>query len=297
MAHRDGSGVSRVRVAPWLPSTTSGGRIPGPRHGSGLPAPPDDTPPVTVSAGPEPGVDERPPSLLRPVRLEGAGRRRGRWWFVVVPAAVIALLVGVAVQLRPGAEPDRPPLPQISPQVLPDLTPPVSAGTASAGPTASASPSASRRATAPPTATGRPGAGGAGTGAPRTTTPPPAATVAAVQPGSIVGVDGRCLEAEAARAGAAIRPAPCAASEKQKWSAPGDGTVRVQGFCLDVFFDRRDNGAPVMLYDCHGGGNQQWRIATNGWRNPQSGRCLTGVAAGLAISDCTGAANQRFSLT
>ena len=53
----------------------------------------------------------------------------------------------------------------------------------------------------------------------------------------------------------------------------------------------------VLLYDCHGGGNQQWRIAADGWRNPQSGRCLTAVAAGLAITDCTGAANQRFSLT
>jgi hypothetical protein len=85
--------------------------------------------------------------------------------------------------------------------------------------------------------------------------------------------------------------------QAQKWSAPGDGTLRVQGFCLDVFFDRRDNGAPVLLYDCHAGGNQQWRIAADGWRNPQSGRCLTAVAAGLTITDCTGAANQRFSLT
>ena len=43
--------------------------------------------------------------------------------------------------------------------------------------------------------------------------------------------------------------------------------------------------------------HQPWRIAADGWRNPQSGRCLTAVAAGLAITDCTGAANQRFSLT
>ena len=293
MAHRDGSGESRLRVAPWLPATTSGGRIPAPRRADR----PDDRPAVDVAAVPEPAVDESPPTQLRPVSLDGAVRRQGRWWFVVVPAAVIVLLVAVAVQLRPGAEPDRPPLPVISPQVLPELSGP-SAGAASDGQTASAppSPSGSRRATGPPTATTRPGTGGPRPGPPPTTTAPPA-TIAAVQPGSIVGTDGRCLEPAAARAGEAIRPTQCAPVEKQKWSAPGDGTVRVQGFCLDVFYDRRDNGAAVLLYDCHGGGNQQWRIAADGWRNPQSGRCLTAVAAGLAITDCTGAANQRFSLT
>ena len=94
MAHRDGSGESRLRVAPWLPATTSGGRIPAPRRADR----PDDRPAVDVAAVPEPAVDESPPTQLRPVSLDGAVRRQGRWWFVVVPAAVIVLLVAVAVQ-------------------------------------------------------------------------------------------------------------------------------------------------------------------------------------------------------
>jgi Ricin-type beta-trefoil lectin domain len=305
VAHRDGNGASRLRVAPWLPSTRSPTSGAAPRHsrtagGSGTGV--DDRPPVDVTASLEPvppadGPPE-PPSLLRPVSLGRAGNRRGRWWFVLVPAAAIVLVIVVAVQLREGPAPWRPPLPEMSPQVvLPELTAQPSAGASTDGPTASASPSGTRR-TGTSAATGAAGAPG-GTGGPGsgtgTAAPAPPAAAAAVQPGSIVAADGRCLEAEAARSDAAIRLAECAAVERQKWSRSG-GTVRVQGFCLDVFYDRRDNGAEVLLYDCHGGGNQQWRIGAGGLVNPQSGRCLTAVPVGLVIADCTGGANQRWSL-
>jgi hypothetical protein len=190
----------------------------------------------------------------------------------------------------------------MSPQVvLPELSGPPSVGAPTGGATGSASPSGTRRATSPPAAgrpgSGQPGAGqpGPGTGGTGTAAPGPS-VAAAPQPGSILGADGRCLEAEAARSGGAIRPATCATVERQKWSTSG-GTVRVQGFCLDVFYDRRDNGAEVLLFDCHGGGNQQWRAVGGFLVNPQSGRCLTAVPAGLVIANCTGAVNQRWSLT
>lgn len=302
MAYRDGNGESRLRVAPWVPADRPG----DPRGHTGTAEAPqasvDDLPEVEVTASIEPVPADRPPeaaTLLRPVRLDPAGKRRGRWWFLLVPAVVIVLLVAVAIQWQPGPQPWRPALPEMTPQVvLPELSTAPSAGSAVGGSSGPASPPATRRTTATAAGrTGQPGAGrpGPGTGGTGTAAPGPS-VAAAVQPGSILGADGRCLEAEAARPGAAIRPAECAAVEPQRWST-SDGTLRVQGFCLDVFFDRRDNGAEVLLYDCHGGGNQQWRIDTNGWVNPQSGRCLTAVPAGLVIADCTGAADQRWSLT
>jgi hypothetical protein len=296
VADRDGSGASRLRVAPWLPAAAS----PQPADADAAGAGTDSgtvRPQVAVIAGLEPVPPDQPAepaSLLRPVRLDRAGRQRGRWWFVLVPAVVIALVVAVAVQLRAGPAPWRPPLPQMSPQVvLPELTP--SAGPPTGGPTGSASPSASRRTSTAPTGTAsggrQPAPAGTGTGTPSPT------IAAGAQPGSILGADGRCVEPTGSGPGSFIQLATCESVAKQQWSAPGDGTVRTLGFCLEVLFGRRSGGTPVVLSTCNAGGAQQWQPDANGWRNPQSNRCLTGGGSRLTIEDCTGAANQRFSLT
>lgn len=36
--------------------------------------------------------------------------------------------------------------------------------------------------------------------------------------------------------------------------------VGLGGKCLDITGGRADDGTPVILWDCHGGGNQRWRI-------------------------------------
>lgn len=302
MTDRDSSGASRLRVALWLPSAQSA--PPGDPADPAGPVPADDGPAVdgpdvAVTAILEPTPPDRPAeaeSLLRPVQLDRAYRRRGRWWFVLVPAVVIALVVAVALQLQSGPAPWRPPLPEMTPQVvLPQLTPPPSAGGGTGSPTGSASASASRRTASTPggTATGGPGAGPGGTGT--ATTGPGVAGGA--QPGSIVGSDGRCLEPEDAAPFSDVRLVTCTPVAEQQWSAPGDGTVRTQGYCLDVTFGRRSSGSPVALNFCNGGGSQRWELGANGWRNPQSNRCLTASSTRLTIEDCTGAANQRLSLT
>jgi hypothetical protein len=118
-----------------------------------------------------------------------------------------------------------------------------------------------------------------------------------VQPGSIVGPDGRCLEPTGSGGFSSLQFAGCANVSRQRWSTPGDGTVRTSGACLDVLFNGRRNGTPVVVNRCDGTDSQQWRISSSGWRNARSDRCLTANEGRLTVNDCTGAANQRFSLT
>jgi hypothetical protein len=289
VAHRDESGTSRLRVAPWLPST----RPPEPGSADAAnpdpgPVPAEERPDVAVTAGLEPGPHDQPAqpaSLLRPVGLDHAERRHGRWWFVLVPAVAIALVVAVALQLREGPAPWRPPLPQMSPQVvLPELSEAPSAG----GPSPSGSPSASRRASTTPSATAP---------AQKAPTTPTGPTGSTVQPGSIVGSDGRCMEPEGSGRGSFIRVATCANVSKQRWSLASDRTLRTLGFCLDLFLEQRSSGTPVALSSCDGSSSQQWRLDDDRWRNDRSDRCLTAGGGRLTIENCGSAANQRWSLT
>ncbi len=70
---------------------------------------------------------------------------------------------------------------------------------------------------------------------------------------------------------------------------------------MDVTGRSTANGAKVLLWDCHGGANQQWRLSTaHDVVNPQANKCLDvtdwGTANGtrLQIWDCHGGANQKW---
>ncbi len=79
------------------------------------------------------------------------------------------------------------------------------------------------------------------------------------------------------------------------------------GRCLDVHSTSRDNGAPVIQSDCHGGANQQWRLETvvsyHKSIASHSGKCLdvhsaSGSSGARIIQwDCHGGANQLWSIT
>ena len=61
----------------------------------------------------------------------------------------------------------------------------------------------------------------------------------------------------------------------QQWTVESDGTVRIQGLCLDVKQNGTANGSLIDLYTCNGGANQQWEMASGqGLENPVSGKCL-----------------------
>ncbi|UWP80600.1 RICIN domain-containing protein [Dactylosporangium fulvum] len=77
--------------------------------------------------------------------------------------------------------------------------------------------------------------------------------------------------------------------------------------CLDVNGGSKDNGAPIVQWDCHSAPNQQWRLQRDGdgfrFVSVNSGRCI-GVDSGnpnpgAAVRqwDCDNSANQRWQVT
>lgn len=97
----------------------------------------------------------------------------------------------------------------------------------------------------------------------------------------------------------------------------GDGTHVTRGFignsnnsylasqvsnrCLDDANSNTTNGNPVIIWDCHGGPNQQWATSPAETMAVQ-GKCLDATAHGTSpgtrveIWDCNGGANQQWTL-
>lgn len=99
-----------------------------------------------------------------------------------------------------------------------------------------------------------------------------------------------------------------------KWLFGDDGTIRhlPSGKCLEVLGWSTASGAPVTLWDCHGGANQRWtRTGPGALVNVHSGKCLevepgrrgTGrvitdrFLGHLRQADCTGRADQMWRNT
>ena len=71
--------------------------------------------------------------------------------------------------------------------------------------------------------------------------------------------------------------------------------------CLDVSGGSTADGAQVLIWDCHGGTNQQWTRTAAGELLGVGGKCLdvngNGTANGTKVTTwtCNGGANQRFT--
>jgi hypothetical protein len=112
-------------------------------------------------------------------------------------------------------------------------------------------------------------------------------------------------------------PEPTEAGEQeQQESATGGPTVPDglyllvdgrTGRAADVEGGSSDDGVPVIVWDVHGGSNQQWAVTgLDGGRVQiaavHSGRCLqaadpVGPGAAVVQRSCTGAEGQRWALT
>lgn len=95
----------------------------------------------------------------------------------------------------------------------------------------------------------------------------------------------------------------CNGSLAQQWTAIGDGTIRINGMCLDVAGATTGNFSRVQIYACAGNDAQQWISGpNNSVVNPVSGRCLDDPygaptnGAQLWIYDCNGGAAQNWTL-
>ncbi len=74
------------------------------------------------------------------------------------------------------------------------------------------------------------------------------------------------------------------------------------GRCVDVPGASQTNGTKPALWDCHGGGNQQWTATTGKQLTVYGNKCLdvdahgTGDGAVVQIWDCTGGLNQQWNV-
>ncbi len=121
--------------------------------------------------------------------------------------------------------------------------------------------------------------------------------------GTVKGLNGLCLANQNSLNVAAnpIAVAGCNGYAGQQWSPYTDGTLRVQGGCLDVVAAGTTSGTTVDWYPCNGSAAQTWtRQAGGELVNPRSGLCLTvpggNAGARLDIETCTGSAQQLWTL-
>ncbi|HTR93861.1 MAG TPA: discoidin domain-containing protein [Trebonia sp.] len=129
----------------------------------------------------------------------------------------------------------------------------------------------------------------------------PAGTATAT--GEVGGYSGLCLANQNVlnTEGNPMVLANCDADPGEEWSPYTDGTLRVQGGCLDVVSAGTTSGTDVDWYACNGTAAQNWTHQSNGELvNPSSGLCLTdpggNTGARLDIETCTDAADQQWTL-
>ncbi|PRY00494.1 glycoside hydrolase family 16 protein [Allonocardiopsis opalescens] len=124
--------------------------------------------------------------------------------------------------------------------------------------------------------------------------------------GAITGLGGRCLDVAGANTanGTTVQMYDCNGTNAQRWTRPGDGTVRALGKCLDISGGATNDGARVQLWDCNGTAAQQWvYTAARDLVNPAADRCLdvtNGTAANaipVQLWTCNGTAAQKWTVT
>lgn len=88
----------------------------------------------------------------------------------------------------------------------------------------------------------------------------------------------------------------CHGKDNQRFSFYHDGTIRIQGKCLDAAQNSYSSGSPVIAYACHGQSNQQWYFDGDSIRNRASGKCLDVSKNGkhATMQNCDGSEGQQF---
>ncbi|NUR95536.1 MAG: lectin, partial [Kribbellaceae bacterium] len=119
----------------------------------------------------------------------------------------------------------------------------------------------------------------------------------------ITGLAGKCLDVAGANSadGTQVQLYDCNGTNAQKWTRPGDGTIRALGKCLDVNAGSTADGAKVQLWTCNGTGAQQWTYSSaQDLVNPQANKCLdvtgnnSANATPTQLWTCAGTANQKW---
>ncbi|WP_437487131.1 ricin-type beta-trefoil lectin domain protein [Sorangium sp. So ce1014] len=125
-----------------------------------------------------------------------------------------------------------------------------------------------------------------------------------------------CLNALGTSRLSPIAVKDCRSGGNLRWDIVLPGRVMLRGItdeygrsmCIDIGYQNRDLGAPLLLQYCHRGENQEWRRSDSGIGGAtfnlesQIGRCADAPGAGwapvLQAWDCSGTNdNQRFTRT
>jgi hypothetical protein len=88
----------------------------------------------------------------------------------------------------------------------------------------------------------------------------------------------------------------------QNWTVNGNGTLTIDGGCMDITGANYSNGTLIEWWTCNGGANQQWQAENGQLVNPASGKCLddpafnTANGTQLDLWTCNGGSNQQWQL-
>ena len=81
-----------------------------------------------------------------------------------------------------------------------------------------------------------------------------------------------------------------------------NGTLQIDGGCMDITGAKTANGTLIEWWTCNGGANQQWQAQNGQLVNPASGKCLDDPAFNttngtqLVLWTCNGGTNQQWHL-
>ena len=103
--------------------------------------------------------------------------------------------------------------------------------------------------------------------------------------------------------GTPVEVSTCNNGPSQHWTVEPDGTLRVNGRCLDVHDSGTRSGTAVDIFTCNGTSAQQWKATTGAQLiSPYSGLCLAvprpGATSGtkLQVSGCKNTTAQHWTL-
>jgi hypothetical protein len=120
------------------------------------------------------------------------------------------------------------------------------------------------------------------------------------------GVTGTCMNDpnNATANGSPIVIWACKGYTSEQWTLEPDGTLRINGKCLDVAGQSKLDGALIQLNTCASAKSQLWSVGSGGELiNQNSGRCLDDPGDNpkngtqLILSDCYGQAGEIWAVT
>ncbi|MER5434616.1 ricin-type beta-trefoil lectin domain protein [Streptomyces sp. NPDC002588] len=143
--------------------------------------------------------------------------------------------------------------------------------------------------------------GGGGSSDDKDTTPAEVAGQLIIGQGSNRCIDVTDAQDGTGKDGTPLQILDCASTANQKWDFRSDGTVRSVGFCMDVAWGSKDDGAVIQIARCSGNPAQQFVLSQQGdLVNPQANKCVdvkdngTGNGAKLQLWTCSGTPNQKW---